>query len=77
MNVIPALVSLFDQLVEVALHVLEDEEERLVLADDFPQFDDVAVAQLLQRLEQSRKMSSNLNLSGNVMAVINNNHFLP
>lgn len=49
---IPSFVSIFDQLVEVLLHVLEDEEERFVLSDDLPQLDDVAVAQLLQRLNQ-------------------------
>ena len=53
-GVIPSFVSVFDELVEVLLHVLEDEEERLVLADDLPEFDDVAVTQLLQGLEQSR-----------------------
>lgn len=46
----PSLVSVLDQLVEVLLHVLEDEEERLVLADDLLELHDVVVAQLLQRL---------------------------
>ena len=52
---VPSFVTVFDQLVEVLLHVLEDEEERLVLSDDLPQLDDVAVAQLLQRLIKKEK----------------------
>lgn len=49
---LPPFVTLFDQLVEVLFHVLKYEEERLVLSDDLFEFDDVLMAQLLQRLKE-------------------------
>lgn len=61
---VPSLVTFLHQLVEVFLHVLEDEEERLIFTDDLLQFDDVLVAQLFQRL-RSRPLHtcvSNINL---------------
>ena len=44
-------VSLFHQLVEILLHVLEDEVEGVVLPDDLLQLDHVVVAQLLEGLD--------------------------
>lgn len=48
----PALVALLHQLIKILFHVLEHEEQRLVLADHLLQLDDVLVAQLFQRLSK-------------------------
>lgn len=59
---VPSLVTFLHQLVEVFLHVFEDEEERLIFTDDLLQFHDVLVAQLFQRLRTTVTCVSNINL---------------
>lgn len=44
-------VAVFDQLVEVLLHVLEHEVENVVLPDHLLEFHDVCVGKFFQRLE--------------------------
>lgn len=49
--------AVFDQLVEVLLHVFEHEIENIVLADDLFQLDYVGVGEFLQGLGRKRMIS--------------------